>query len=56
MHFTLKTNPLCDKDLRDFIKCYHPENRFARRQTERFKAFAYAELIQRDKVSLECLD
>ncbi len=53
MHFTLKTNPLRFEDLQDFIKCYHPENRFTRRQTERFKAFTYEELMQRDKVSLD---
>jgi type I restriction enzyme M protein len=53
MHFTLKTNPLRFEDLQDFIQCHHPGNRFTRRQTERFKAFAYAELIQRDKVSLD---
>jgi type I restriction enzyme M protein len=41
------------EDLQDFIKCYHPENRFTRRQTERFKAFTYEELMQRDKVSLD---
>jgi len=26
-HFTLKTNPLKYEDLKDFIKCYNPENR-----------------------------
>ncbi len=52
-HFTLKTNPLRFEDLQDFIKCYHPANRFARRATERFKAFTYDELLQRDKVSLD---
>lgn len=52
-HFTLKTNPLRFEDLQDFIKCYHPANRFERRATERFKAFSYDELLQRDKVSLD---
>lgn len=52
-HFTLKTNPLRLEDLQDFIKCYHPANRFERRATERFKAFTYDELLQRDKVSLD---
>jgi type I restriction enzyme M protein len=52
-HFTLKTNPLRFEDLQDFIKCYHPANRFERRATERFKAFSYEELLQRDKVSLD---
>jgi len=53
MHFTLKTNPLRYDDLKDFIKCYNPENRMDRKETERFKAFTYDELIQRDKVSLD---
>lgn len=52
-HFTLKTNPLRYEDLQDFIKCYNPENRFNREETERFRAFTYEELIQRDKVSLD---
>jgi type I restriction enzyme M protein len=53
MHFTLKTNPLKYEDLKDFIKCYNPENRMERKETERFKAFSYDELMQRDKVSLD---
>lgn len=52
-HFTLKTNPLRFEDLQDFIKCYHPANRFERRGTEQFRAFTYDELLQRDKVSLD---
>jgi type I restriction enzyme M protein len=52
-HFTLKTNPLRYEDLKDFIKCYHAENRFDREQTDRFKAFTYDELMHRDKVSLD---
>jgi type I restriction enzyme M protein len=53
MHFTLKTNPLRYEDLKDFIKCYNPENRMERKETERFKAFTYDELMERDKVSLD---
>jgi len=52
-HFTLKQNPLRYEDLRDFIKCYNPEDRFNRQETDRFKAFTYDELMQRDKVSLD---
>jgi type I restriction enzyme M protein len=51
--FTLKTRPLKVEDLRDFIACYHPENRHERQATERFKYFAYDELIARDKASLD---
>ena len=52
-HFTLKTNPLRYEDLQDFINCYNPENRFDRKETDRFKAFTYDELMQRDKVNLD---
>lgn len=53
MHFTLKTNSLKYEDLQDFIKCYNPENRHDRKESERFKAFTYDELMKRDKVSLD---
>ena len=53
MHFTLKQNPLSFEDLKDFISCYNPENRHERKEAERFKSFAYQELMQRDKVSLD---
>jgi type I restriction enzyme M protein len=52
-HFTLKTRPLKLDDLQDFIACYHPENRHERKETERFKFFPYAELVARDKASLD---
>jgi len=52
-HFTLKTSPLAHDDLEDFIACYNPENRHKRKETERFKAFTYDELAQRDKASLD---
>lgn len=52
-HFTLKTNSLKREDLDDFVKCYNPENRHERKETERFKSFTYGELIKRDKASLD---
>lgn len=52
-HFTLKTRTLKLDDLQDFIDCYNPENRHERKETERFKFFAYEELIARDKASLD---
>ncbi len=52
-HFTLKTKPLKVDDLRDFIACYHPENRHERQETERFRYFPYQDLIARDKASLD---
>ncbi|HOI94564.1 MAG TPA: class I SAM-dependent DNA methyltransferase [Syntrophobacter fumaroxidans] len=53
MHFTLKTNPLGYDDLKDFINSYNPENRRDRKETERFRAFSYDELVQRDKANLD---
>ncbi|MBI5305434.1 MAG: SAM-dependent DNA methyltransferase [Chloroflexi bacterium] len=52
-HFTLKTNTLRFDDLKDFIERYNPANRHERTETERFRAFAYEELIARDKASLD---
>ena len=52
-HFTLKTRTLKLDDLQDFIACYHPENRHQRSETERFKRYSYAELMARDKASLD---
>lgn len=52
-HFTLKTNPLTYNDLADFLKCYHPQNRFERQESDRFQVFSYDELIKRDKVNLD---
>lgn len=53
MHFTLKENPLKYEDLEDFIKCYNPENRHQRTETERFKCFTYEEIMKRDKTNLD---
>ncbi len=53
MHFTLKTNPLKYGDLQDFVRCYNPQNRHDRKETERFHVFTYEELMQRDKVNLD---
>lgn len=33
IHFTLKQHPLAYEDLREFLVCYHPENRHERRET-----------------------
>ena len=53
MHFTLKENPLKRSDLDDFVKCYNPKNRFERKEGERFKRFAYDDLMKRDKANLD---
>jgi type I restriction enzyme M protein len=52
-HFTLKENTLKRSDLDDFVACYNPKNRHTRKQSERFKGFAYDDLLKRDKVNLD---
>ena len=52
-NFTLKTNPLTDTDLQDFITVYKPDNRDDRTETEQFRAFSYEELIEREHVNLD---
>jgi type I restriction enzyme M protein len=60
IHFTLKKNPMTREDLKEFIECYNPQNRYDRRETwseanpeGRWRRFTYAELIARDKTSLD---
>ena len=52
-HFTLKENTLKEEDLDDFVKCYNPENRHKRKESERFKCFSYEEILKRDKTNLD---
>ena len=52
-HFTLKTKPLKVDDLRDFVDCYNPANRRMRRASDRFRYFAYDDLMAREKASLD---
>jgi type I restriction enzyme M protein len=55
MHFTLKQNPLRYEHVEDFVRAYHPENRHARVESDRFRPFSNDELLQRDKVSLDLI-
>lgn len=50
--FNPRRNPITRADFDDFVVAYNPENRFARRESERFRAFSYEELIQREEVNL----
>jgi type I restriction enzyme M protein len=52
-HFTLKESLMGSEDLQDFIKCYNPESRHKRKETERFKCFNYDEILKRDKTNLD---
>lgn len=60
IHFTLKQHPMEDGDLVDFIRCYHPENRFERKETwseenpdGRWRKFSADDILKRDKTSLD---
>jgi type I restriction enzyme M protein len=52
-HFTLKTLQMKYENLKDFITCYNPNNRFKRKETERFKKFTYDDITSRDKTNLD---
>lgn len=48
------------QDLKDFIQCYNPQNRYKREETwseanpdGRWRKFTYEELMARDKTSLD---
>ena len=42
-----------DADLQDFITAYNAKNRYQRVETERFRAFSYEELAQREHANLD---
>jgi type I restriction enzyme M protein len=52
-NFTLKERTLKRSNLDEFVQCFHAENRLERKDSERFKGFAYDELSKRDKVNLD---
>ncbi len=52
-HFTLKENPLDHEHLLEFVSCFNAANRHDRHESERFKAFSYADLLKRDKLNLD---
>jgi type I restriction enzyme M protein len=56
----LKKNKLRFENLKDFINCYNPSNRFQRKETwsetnpeGRWRRYTYEENINRDKTSLD---
>ena len=64
VHFTLKQHPMTYTDLEDFITCYDPENRHARKETwseknpdGRWRKFIVGgkndQILNRDKTSLD---
>lgn len=60
-HFTLKQNRLTRADLDELVACYNPDDRHSRKATwsekknpgGRWRAYAYDEIIARDKASLD---
>lgn len=60
IHHTLKTNPMREENLADFVKCYNPENRHKRQETwsesnpdGRWRKFTYDEIIKREATNLD---
>jgi type I restriction enzyme M protein len=56
----LKTNTLQCADLDEFVTCYHADNRHERKATwsnanpqGRWRAYEYADIIKRDKCSVD---
>jgi type I restriction enzyme M protein len=54
-HFTLKQNPLTEKDLDEFVEAYKPGALDRRVESERFKSYSYDELVSRDKANLDLI-
>ena len=60
IHHTLKTKQMTTADLKDFVKCYNPENRNKRKETwskenpeGRWRKFSYEDILARDKTNLD---
>jgi type I restriction enzyme M protein len=54
-HFTMKQNPLQRSHLNEFVDAYMPGDRGKRKESERFKAFTYEEILARDKANLDII-
>ena len=59
-HFTLKTNPLKDADLAEFVNLFKSENRALREETwseanpdGRWRAYSYEQSMAQDKANLD---
>ena len=59
-HFTLKQSPIQGKDFDEFVACYKPGRLHERKETwnagspdGRWRAYGYADLLKRDKLSLD---
>ena len=54
-HFTQKTMSMKRGNLDEFVECYQAGNRGERKESERFKAYTYEEIMARDKVNLDLI-
>ncbi len=54
-HFTMKQNPLGRAHLDEFVDAYKPGNRDKRKESERFKAFTYEEILERGSANLDII-
>ena len=50
---TLKQNPLRREHVDDFVACFGRDARQGREGTDRFRRFAYADLLKRDRLNLD---
>ena len=60
VHHTLKTNPMRETDLAEFVQCYCPDDRQQRKETwsesnpeGRWRRFSYDEIVQREGTNLD---
>jgi type I restriction enzyme M protein len=51
--FSVKQKQIGPEDLADFVRCYCPSDRSRRREAQNFRRVKYAEIIGRDKASLD---
>ena len=51
----MKVNPLRREHLDEFVDAYMPGDRGKRKESERFKAFTYEEILARDKANLDII-
>jgi type I restriction enzyme M protein len=51
--FSLRNRQIMMDDLADFVEQYHPNDRTARKETNRFRRFSYEEIVNSDKASMD---
>lgn len=51
--FSLRQNPIKLGDLEDFVRCYSADDRKCRKESARFRRFAYSAIVARDRASLD---